>query len=426
MAQYVALRQQINDLEAQAAAQLAQVVEAYRWPENLPQPTRLGTYRPADIDGQMYGEDITSELAVAHRTSDAAMEFLVRDVATLMQRLPQCWAKITAGEAPLWQGRRIVEAGFRLPDHGWAIVDAMVARGLGALGPQRLGRLISAAVRRADSERPDRPKQTRPRYVATGGDDFDPLTGWLSARLDRADALYLDATIQLMADRLGTDGDTRTQDERRAAALGMLANPAAAIQLTGIHTVRGMDPVPETQADKQAFVDHAKTLIPAFTPTVQVYVHLTGPMWADRDGLARVEKLGPLLIQEVKRITQGCQVKLTPVIQADRSRIAVDAYEIPHWMREQVTLRDMYSIFPWSSIESRLLDLDHTQPYADGEPGQTRPDNLGPLSRHAHRVKTHAGWDLTQPSPGVFIWYTPAGQHIRVDHTGSHPDPDRE
>ncbi|MEL4505448.1 DUF222 domain-containing protein [Luteococcus sp. H138] len=41
--------------------------------------------------------------------------------------------------------------------------------------------------------------------------------------------------------------------------------------------------------------------------------------------------------------------------------------------------------------------------------GQTHPDNLGPLSRLAHRAKTHFGWRLYQPLPGIFLWQTPLG-----------------
>ena len=426
MANYVTLRHQINQLEAQAAAQLAVVVDAYRWPDNLPQPTRPDTYRADLIENQPYGEDLTSELAVAHRTSEAAMEYLVRDITILTRRLPRCWAKITTGQAPLWQARKIVEAGIGMSVHAWPVLDAMVADGLGVLGPRRLCQLIDAAARRANPDRVERITTVRTRYVATGGDDIDSLTGWVSAKVDRADALYLDATVQLIADQLAAGGDTRTKDERRAAALGLLANPAAAIQLTGIHTSRGMNPVPDTGEDKQTFVEHAKTLIPVFTPRVQVYLHLTGPFWADTDGVARVETLGPLLTHQVAKITKGCHVRLTPVIHPDRSQIVVDAYEIPLWMRDHVTLRDAYSIFPWSSIEARLLDLDHTTPYIPGAPGQTRPGNLGPLHRHAHRVKTHAGWHLTQPQPGRFHWITPAGQHITVDWNGTHPVSDRE
>jgi len=97
----------------------------------------------------------------------------------------------------------------------------------------------------------------------------------------------------------------------------------------------------------------------------------------------------------------------------------VDAYEIPESIRQAVILRDRHEVFPWSSREARHLDMDHTDPYTPGRAGQTRPSNLGPLSRRAHRAKTFGGWQLTQPEPGVFIWHTRLGQTIRVGPNGT-------
>lgn len=76
--------------------------------------------------------------------------------------------------------------------------------------------------------------------------------------------------------------------------------------------------------------------------------------------------------------------------------------------------------FPYSSRPSARLDLDHTWPYRwDGTPGQTDPDNLGPLGRRVHRGKTRAGWQLRQPHPGLFTWRSPLGRHYRI--TPDHP-----
>ena len=60
--------------------------------------------------------------------------------------------------------------------------------------------------------------------------------------------------------------------------------------------------------------------------------------------------------------------------------------------------------------------LDHTQPYqhTGAPPGQTRPDNLGPLGSRVHRAKTHGHFHLDQPRPGVFEWHTPLGYRYRV------------
>ncbi len=36
-----------------------------------------------------------------------------------------------------------------------------------------------------------------------------------------------------------------------------------------------------------------------------------------------------------------------------------------------------------------------------------------------HRVKTHGGWQVTQPLPGIYLWRDPHGQAYLVDHTGT-------
>ena len=82
-------------------------------------------------------------------------------------------------------------------------------------------------------------------------------------------------------------------------------------------------------------------------------------------------------------------------------------------------LRDVCEIFPHSSRSARRLDLDHTIPYTDGIDGQTRPDNLGPLTRTLHRAKTSRRRQLKQPASGIFWWTSPHHQHYRVTNHGT-------
>ncbi|MCB0910310.1 MAG: HNH endonuclease [Propionibacteriaceae bacterium] len=97
----------------------------------------------------------------------------------------------------------------------------------------------------------------------------------------------------------------------------------------------------------------------------------------------------------------------------------VDAYEIPTRIRRAVLQRHPYDVFPYGTHTSAGLDLDHTDPYRwDGTPAQTRPDNLGPLRRKAHRAKTHAGWRVKQHEPGRFTWVSPLGRRYTVTTTG--------
>ncbi len=54
-----------------------------------------------------------------------------------------------------------------------------------------------------------------------------------------------------------------------------------------------------------------------------------------------------------------------------------------------------------------------------GPPGQTCEANLGKLARHHHRIKTHAGWSVSQHE-GRFTWTTPHGRTYTTDRNGTH------
>ena len=117
-------------------------------------------------------------------------------------------------------------------------------------------------------------------------------------------------------------------------------------------------------------------------------------------------------------------VTLRPVIDLNDG-IAADCYEVPAALAEQLHLARPADVFPFADSLSRRQDNDHTVPYdPGGPPGQTRLDNLGHLTRHHHRIKTHApGWQVTQ-TDGRFTWTTPTGRVLTTDHHGTHREPD--
>ncbi|MDR0284297.1 MAG: hypothetical protein LBI33_05320 [Propionibacteriaceae bacterium] len=117
MAEWITVRQTMADLETYAVTLLAHVIDAYRWPEELPLPQRCDTFRAQSVQGETFGEDLTSEIAITLKTSVGAAERLVGDIVRLEERLPQCWTKVTTGEAELWQARKIVDACTTIKDH---------------------------------------------------------------------------------------------------------------------------------------------------------------------------------------------------------------------------------------------------------------------------------------------------------------------
>ena len=73
-------------------------------------------------------------------------------------------------------------------------------------------------------------------------------------------------------------------------------------------------------------------------------------------------------------------------------------------------------VFPWCSRTARRCDLDHGVPWPHGP---TADDNLAPLCRFHHRLKTHGGWIYTRLDETSLLWRSPHGLRFLRDHTGT-------
>lgn len=137
----------------------------------------------------------------------------------------------------------------------------------------------------------------------------------------------------------------------------------------------------------------------------------------------RVEDLGPMTLSTVRNWLLHQRITLRPVIDLNDHPPPVDSYEIPDQHRRHLALRHPASLFPWSTSQQGL-DLDHVQPYLPsargGTPGQTGLHNLAPLSRHEHRLFTHAGWQRRQPDPGTLLVRAPHGRIYLTNNAGTH------
>lgn len=70
-----------------------------------------------------------------------------------------------------------------------------------------------------------------------------------------------------------------------------------------------------------------------------------------------------------------------------------------------VRAREPRCRFPGCRQPAPRCDLDHAIPWPAG---RTNPENLGPLCRRHHVLKTHGGWAL-EPHPPGWQWRSPAG-----------------
>lgn len=393
--------------EIDEALAIAQLAAEHEWPVDAPvdvigtRAVRLGA------DGTpMHDEFVALEVAVAMGISVSAATWLVRDIVNLKARQPQVWAHATNGTIPVFRARQLAmelapfeltldeareldaQLAPKVPGLPWRRV-LQLARGLVAdIAPDR----VAALSQRARIERFVRKLPTE-----------DPTVAYLSARVDTADAIFFDAMVDRIADILGERGDTEGKDARRARAVGVLATPARAQLLLAEAAGKFGD----ISADD-----------PRLLPEVQVYVHVAEETLETGDGASRIEEIGPLAVSRLAVLVGHSRIRLTPVVRP-YEKVAVDGYDIPERIRRQVLLRDSFEVFPYSSRPARAKDLDHTVPYRQGVPEQTRADNLGPLSRRVHRAKTHGGWQLSQPRSGVFWWTTPSGYRYRVGPNGT-------
>jgi hypothetical protein len=364
-----------------------------------------------------------AELAAVLGQSPYAGVHVMADALDLRHRLPILWNRIKNGQVQPWIGRRVAQQTRQLSAVACAVVDRKVASWCARLTWTRLAPVIQAAVLEAD---PDQAmvdtKAARDLHgVWVDPDTAGTGTGSCFIRADAADLTRFDAALNRIAADLAAVGDDRTRDQRRACAVGVLADPNDTLDL---HATAA------EAADATCGTARARPTGADARPDAVLYVHLARESLrgADCAAVARVEGIGPLLADTVRDwLTPGPgrranRITVKPVLDlADQT--PVDAYEIPDRIRELVHLRSPADCFPYATNTGRHLDNDHTESYVPpangGPPGQTGPANLGKLTRHHHRIKTHSGWDVKQPFPGLYLWRSPHGRHFLVDHTGT-------
>lgn len=400
--------------EAEEAAAIAALAVEHGWTGEAcydvvgTRPVRLGADGTA-----LFDEFVALEVAAAKGISVAAATWLVRDIVNLQARHPRLWHQALQGRLPVFRACQLTAemAEYDLTAAEAGEVDDLLAPKVGGVPWRRLlqrcrGLITTvapgkarAATQRARVDRFVRKEATRDASVAL-----------ITARVDTADAIFFDGMVDRIADLLGAQGDEDPKEIRRAKALGILATPSRANLM--LREAVGL--VGEVRADD-----------PKLLPEAEVFVHIAEDSLLLGRGPARVEGHGPLEATLLGCLLGHHRVRVTPVIRPF-AETSADSYEIPAGMRRQVLARDVFEVFPFSARSSRRQDLDHTIPFVPGVPGQTRPDNLGPLSRKAHRAKTHGGWGLAQPRPGVFHWTTPSGHRYRVTQHGTTTSPDTD
>ncbi len=221
-------------------------------------------------------------------------------------------------------------------------------------------------------------------------------TSWLEASGDTLDLTRFHDLVCATAERLRQEGDEDALEIRKAKALGIITDLA-----TGT----------------------SSTAPPA---RIRLYLHVDAADLSDNPidsaAIGQVERLGPATLARIRGWLAGSRATIVPVLDLGRTD-PVDRHDPPGWMRELVVLRDRHCVFPWCSTDARRCDLDHIEPYLDpddgGPPGQTRPDNLAPLCRRHHRLKTFGHWRHRRTPDGSYTWRSPLGRSYAVSPSGT-------
>ena len=329
----------------------------------------------------------------------------------------------------------------------------------------RFATILSATILQADpalaAERAERARSSQDVFSFDSEDGLKTIV----AKAAAGDAIWFLATVNRIADILTARGDTDPIGVRRARAIGILAQPAEALQLLIEHqhdaTDKRHDPAepadpagapgqelagepepsswepepssceldPASECEPDDHQSLSMRVPPGFDasaarPRVVLHFHLSEAALGTGHAVVRPEDGGPLTLQQLVEFLgrSRCQVRIQPLLDPTAAA-PIDGYEVPQRLRAAVRAREIADVFPFGTCLSPNMDLDHTERYVPmdygGPPGQTRLGNLGPMARPSHRAVTHGGWHKHQPEPGHFVHRSPAGYIYLVTNQGT-------
>ncbi|RDB48480.1 HNH endonuclease signature motif containing protein [Tsukamurella tyrosinosolvens] len=103
-----------------------------------------------------------------------------------------------------------------------------------------------------------------------------------------------------------------------------------------------------------------------------------------------------------------------------RARGSAD-YRLTADLVRYLTILHPRCVFPLCTRPARRCEIDHSREYDHVDPargGRTAANNLQPLCKKHHQLKTAGGWIDARLPDGRILWITPDGEHIIVDPAG--------
>jgi len=177
-------------------------------------------------------EFAAAEFGAQLETSYGSARALMADALDLRHRLPELWQLICAGEVPSWRARKVAQASRHLSRSAAMQIDAAVARAITGLPWARFETLLAAKIIEADPRAAEEQAEIweAERFVRASGTNQNELK-LLIAKANAGDVTWFMATVNRLAEILRLQGDMESADVRRSKAIGILAQPALALQL---------------------------------------------------------------------------------------------------------------------------------------------------------------------------------------------------
>jgi hypothetical protein len=305
-----------------------------------------------------------AELAVALQVGAIALRNQAGQALDLRHRLPKLWEATQALLVEPWVAQKIATMTRPLTIEQAALVDAAVVEAI----EESPGRMLAIAeaktieadldgyrARLAEDEQRTGVWLSRPRPGdLVDADQGEPGSRRIYAKLPAADAVEGAAMVDDLAEALAVHADhgpdqPPTTDELRVEAFTLLlTDPEGAATL-----LRNLDAPP---AADEPPPPPRKRKRPA-----TIFVHLTDRVLSREDGgIARVEAMGPMLLEQVADLVQHREITLQPVIDLNTGH-SVNGYEHPTAVRLRTRLRTVYDVFPHSTSRATSR-LDHDRP----------------------------------------------------------------
>ncbi|AUI51230.1 HNH endonuclease signature motif containing protein [Arthrobacter crystallopoietes] len=353
--------------------------------EELP-PREPGT-PPASRAGleELAEQSVVKELACLYRITEKQARGRYETAQELCEHYPGTLAALTAGDLDLEHAGVITRQGDTLPDDAKPGFEAAL---LGEAPDKTPGELRAAARKQREKCNPEtievrRERQTKCRSVFL--EPADDGMAYLGAYVTAEEAYAAYDRLTQSARGLQTGTETRTAGQLRADVFielllnaGMEAGPAAGIR-----------------------------------PEVALTVPVFTLMGLDEEP-ATLDGYGPIPAGAARKLCEGATSFYRILTHPETGTIlsyGKTTYRPPADLARAVRHRDTTCTAPGCHVPAKDCDLDHTIDFhGNGGHGRTDFGNLGPRCGSDHRLKSLAGWKVTQTRPGEFTTTTPGNQ----------------